>query len=118
MTIKSSSLASDSQSSGRPARSSWTTRQQGRGYAKLFLILAVLLTCHAATMLGVEVYRYLRSQQDIRLLENDIVLLEHESQQLNLILENQDNPRFREHLARTQGFIFPEERRYITVLLE
>ena len=86
-----------------------------RGANLLFLTLAVLGSLHAAAMLGVESWRFFDGQQQVARLEAEVAALELERSSLQAVLAHEDDPLYREQLARCLGFAYPEERRYLTV---
>lgn len=85
------------------------------GVNTLLLIIAIIGCVHAFSMLGIELYRYQQSNAEITRLSHDIQELESEVAHLQLLRENANNERYREELARSQGFVFPDEVRVITV---
>jgi hypothetical protein len=89
-----------------------------RGTGYVFLLIGLLGSLHALIMVGVEVGRYLENAQEIGRLEGDVAALESELRGLELVLEHADDARYREHLARRQGFVFPSERRFFTLAEE
>jgi cell division protein FtsB len=66
-------------------------------------------------MIGVEIDRYLYSSREVASLRQDVAQLERDIAALREILAHRDDERFREQLARQQGFVYPNETLYRTL---
>ena len=86
----------------------------GRGTRLLLITLLSVGVVHVVFMLGVESLRFFRAQADITRLESEVGVLEGEAAQLQLIIDHAFDERYREQLARRQGFMYPDEGRVIT----
>ena len=97
----------DERSSGDP---------KSRGLNTLFLLLAVVGSLHALTMLGVETWRSAVGTQEVARLQKDIGALQFEIDGLQGVVDHTADDTYREQLARCVGFIYPDETRYVTLL--
>ena len=89
--------------------------KQTRGANLLFLVIAVVGCVHALTMLTLEISRTVYTNREVARLERDIASLELEATDLGNVIAHRDDAVYREQLARLQGFIYPDEARYVTV---
>ena len=64
-------------------------------------------------MITVEVRRPWTAEREIVRLEREVADLRGETVDLTEIAVRGDDARFREHLARRQGYVFPDEVRYV-----
>lgn len=87
-----------------------------RGINGLFLLLAVVGSLHALSMIGVETWRSVVGRQEVARLQNDIAALELEIGGLQAVVDHARDDRYREQLARCLGFIYPYETRVVTLL--
>ncbi len=85
------------------------------GAALLLTLLALVGTLHALVMLGVETNRWLYSRGEIARLERDLSNIEGEIGALEAAIAHRYDASYRESLARLQGFVYPDEVRYVTV---
>jgi hypothetical protein len=85
-----------------------------RGVNVLLTILAVVGCIHVMVMMGIELNRMVASQQEITRLSAETQVLEAEVAGLQSVLDNGNNPAFREQLARRAGFAYPEEARWLS----
>ena len=86
-----------------------------RGVNLFFLVIAVVGCIHVLAMLSLEISRLVYTDREVARLERDIADLELESTNLRNVVAHQNDPVYREQLARLQGFIYPDEARYVTV---
>jgi hypothetical protein len=84
-----------------------------RGVNVLLKVLAMIGCLHVLIMLGIELNRMVATQQQITRLTLETQSLEREVAGLQSVLENGDNPKFREQLARRAGFAYPDEARWL-----
>ena len=85
----------------------------GRGATALLVAACTLGALQAAVMLAVEARRWYVSDREVVRLEREVTELQSEAADLAAIAERGDDLRFREHLARRQGYVFPDEVRYV-----
>lgn len=85
----------------------------GRGATALLVVACVLGTLQAAAMIAVEARRWWVADREVVRLEREVAALHAEAADLALIAGRGDDERFREHLARRQGYVFPDEVRYV-----
>jgi hypothetical protein len=88
----------------------------GRGATALLVAACTLGALQAAVMLAVEARRWYVSDREVVRLEREVAELHAEAADLAAIAERGDDVRFREHLARRQGYVFPDEVRYVIAL--
>ena len=87
---------------------------RGWGGSLLLVVLAVIGSFHALTMVGIEGYRAYNTRKALVQLEAEVSTLEYDLNGLELILKHGDDPLYRAQLARNLGYIFPDEKRVIT----
>ena len=88
----------------------------GRGATALLVAACTLGALQAAVMLAVEARRWYVADREVVRLEREVAELHDEAADLAAIAERGDDVRFREHLARRQGYVFPDEVRYVIAL--
>ena len=81
----------------------------------LFTVIAVVGCIHALAILTLEISRAIYTAREVTRLERDITSLELEAANLEGVLAHRNDADYREQLARRQGFIYPDEARYVTV---
>lgn len=86
----------------------------GKGARLLLLVLLAVGSVQVVFMLGVEGLRLFRSETAITRLEREVQALEEEAAQLEAVIEHADDERYREQLARRQGYMYPDESRVVT----
>jgi cell division protein FtsB len=86
-----------------------------RGVNVLLTVLAIVGCIHVMIMMGIELNRMVATQQEITRLSLETSTLEAEVAGLQSVLDNGDNPLYREQLARKAGFAYPDEVRYLSV---
>jgi cell division protein FtsB len=86
-----------------------------RGVNVLLTILAIVGSLHVIVMMGIELNRMVATQQEITRLTLETTTLEAEVAGLQSVLDNGDNPLYREQLARKAGFAYPDEVRFLSV---
>lgn len=84
-----------------------------RGINALLVVLALVGIVQALGLTAIEVQRLLYSNSEIARLEAEIDALEREAADLRAVAERSEDERYRELLARRQGYVFPWETRYI-----
>jgi hypothetical protein len=95
-----------------------TGQPRMRGVNMLLSILAMIGCIHVVVMMGIELNRMVASQQEITRLSLDTGGLEREVAGLQSIVNNGNDPAYREQLARKAGFAYPDEVRYLSVPLQ
>ncbi len=88
----------------------------GRGATALLVAACTLGALQAAVMIAVEARRWYVSDREVVRLEREVAELRAEAADLAAIAERGDDVRFREHLARRQGYVFADEVRYVIAL--
>jgi cell division protein FtsB len=86
--------------------------------SRILLVLGLVGSLHVLIMLGIEVNRTLEMRQGITRLSTDVKALESEVAELKAVIEHRNDQNYLEQLARQQGFAFPNETRFITLLSE
>jgi hypothetical protein len=92
-----------------------TGQPRMRGVNVLLTILAIIGSIHVMIMMGIELNRMVATQQEITRLSLETTGLEAEVAGLQSVLDNGDNPLYREQLARKAGFAHPDELRFLSV---
>lgn len=98
------------------AQRSFTT--VSRGVLFVFGLIGLLGSLHVLVMIGVEIGRYTENTREISRLQGDIAELDRELNSLRAILDHAGDARYREQLARRQGFAYPGEQRFFTLAPE
>lgn len=106
---------------GRSGRSGHTAqaeppqpRRGGHWGSTVFTVIALIGSFHGLLMLGAEAGRLIYTNRDVVRLEAEVAALDAETRELQAIVNHQNDPVFREQLAREQGFIGPNETRVMT----
>lgn len=86
-----------------------------RGVNVLLTVLAIVGCIHILLMMVIELNRMVASQQEITRLTAETQALEQEVAGLQSVLDNANNPEFREQLARRAGFAYSDEARWLSV---
>lgn len=86
---------------------------QGRS-ALLFTLIALVGGLHALLLVGLEVNRLIYTEREIGRLELEIAAFTQEADELRDVLLHRTDLDFREQLARTHGFVYPDELRVVT----
>jgi hypothetical protein len=84
-----------------------------RGVNVLLTVLAILGCVHIMVMMGIELNRMVASQQEIQRLTAETLVLEQQVAGLQSVVDDANNPEFREQLARGAGFAYPDEARWL-----
>ncbi len=77
-------------------------------------MIALVGGLHALLMLGLEGGRALYTRREVVRLEAEISALQAEADTLEAVALHQNDPAYREQLARAAGFIYPDEDRVMT----
>jgi len=86
-----------------------------RGVSAALVVLTLVGTLQAAVMISIEGRRLWNAEREIARLDREVAELRREAADLTEIAARGDDARFREHLARRQGYVFPDEVRYVIV---
>jgi len=81
----------------------------------VFMLLAIIGSFHAMSMITIETYRILTNASHVESLDADIAVIKQEIASIDAVIAHADDA-YMEQLARCQGFIFPNETRYFTDL--
>jgi hypothetical protein len=84
-----------------------------RGVSVVLVVLCLVGSLQAVAMIAIEARRLWTSQREIVRLEREVAELRRETSDLIEIAARGDDDRFREHLARRQGYVYPHEVRYV-----
>lgn len=84
-----------------------------RGINALLVAVCLLGSLHVGGLIAVEVRRLAYTEGEIQRLEGEIDDLLRETADLRAVAERGDDERYRELLARRQGYVFPDETRFI-----
>lgn len=102
-------MAQDEASSGRPLD------RPARRALLLLGVIAAIGIVQVGFLLFVEADRSLRHRTAIERLETEIDDLQREADGLRAVARRADDERFREQLARRQGFLYPDETRVVVL---
>ena len=86
-----------------------------KGASLLFVSIAIVGSLQILVMLGIETRRYFHTRREIASLHTKIALDQTTLLELREIEAHKYDDRYREQLAREQGFIYPNEQRYVTI---
>ncbi|MDF1523800.1 MAG: hypothetical protein P1P87_13415 [Trueperaceae bacterium] len=87
----------------------------GRGVTALLVVACTVGALQVAALTAVEVRRWWIADREVVRLEREVAALQADVDDLAAIAGRGDDARFREHLARRQGYVFPDEVRYVVV---
>ncbi|MDA0700539.1 MAG: hypothetical protein O3A02_04965 [bacterium] len=79
----------------------------------VLVVLCLIGALQAAAMISVEVRRLWTAEREIARLEGEVTVLRREAVDLTEIAARGGDDRFREHLARRQGYVYPDEVRFV-----
>jgi len=96
-----------------PSRDPKRPLRLARGVSLVLVVLAVVGTLQGLVMLSIESRRWWVAAREVARLESELAALRSETADLLEIAERGENLRFREHLARRQGYVYPDEVRYV-----
>ncbi len=85
-----------------------------RGAHAVLVALAVLGCLHALFLLGIEAWRYRVTADAVSRLQGSVDELRAESTDLQAVVDHAADARYREDLARLQGYMYPDEERAVT----
>lgn len=85
-----------------------------QGAHRVLVALAVVGSLHALFVLGVESWRFVSERRAVTRLENQVGDLQNEAKGLQQVIGHANDMRYREDLARRQGFMYPNELRAVT----
>jgi len=88
-----------------------------RGVSAVLVVLTLVGTLQAGIMIAIEARRWWNAEREIARLQREVTEFRREAADLTSIAERGDDLRFREHLARRQGYVYPDEVRYVIVPL-
>jgi len=86
-----------------------------RGVSAVVAVIALVGLLQAGVMISIEARRLWTAEREIARLEREVADLRRETEDLIQIGARGDDERFREHLARRQGYVYPDEFRYVIV---
>jgi len=84
-----------------------------RGINALLVAVCLLGSLHVAGLMVVEVRRLAYTEGEIARLEAELDAIARDTADLRAVAERFDDERYRELLARRQGYVHPEETRFI-----
>jgi hypothetical protein len=84
-----------------------------RGVSAILVVVCLVGSLQAVAMITIEARRFWTSDREIVRLEREVAELRRETADLIEIAARGDDARFREHLARRQGYVYPDEVRYV-----
>jgi len=88
-----------------------------RGVSAVLVVLTLVGTLQAGIMVAIEARRWWTAEREIARLQREVTEFRREAADLTSIAERGDDSSFREHLARRQGYVYPDEVRYVIVPL-
>jgi cell division protein FtsB len=84
-----------------------------RGVSVVLVVVCLVGALQAMAMIGIEARRLWTAEREIARLEREVAELRRETADLIEIADRGHDDRFREHLARRQGYVYPSEVRYV-----
>ncbi len=84
-----------------------------RGINALLVALCLLGSLQVLGLVAVEVQRLVYMEAEIARLEADLTAIRRDTADLEAVAERTDDERYRELLARRQGYVFPYETRFV-----
>lgn len=112
MSVKMSTQLRESR---RAERFSETRAEQPKagGFEVLLLLIAIIGGLHLLVLLGLETSRIVHTKHEIHRLSNAVAVLQAQDEQLQAVIAHAGDSSYREALARLQGFVYPDEKRYV-----
>jgi hypothetical protein len=96
-----------------PSRDPRRPLRIARGVSLVLVVLSLVGTLQGLLMLSIEARRWWVAAREVTRLQAEVQALRSETADLLEIAERGEDVRFREHLARRQGYVFPDEVRYV-----
>lgn len=84
-----------------------------RGLNALLVALCLLGSVQVTGLVAVEVRRLVYAETEIARLEADLTAIRRDTADLEAVAQRTDDERYRELLARRQGYVFPYETRFV-----
>lgn len=84
-----------------------------RGISALLVALCLVGSLQVLGLTAVEVRRIVYAEGEIARLERELAEIERETADLRAVAERGEDERYRELLARRQGYLYPHETRYV-----
>ncbi len=84
-----------------------------RGINAVLVALCLLGSIQVAGLVVVEIQRVFYAEAEIARLEADLEAIRRETADLRAVAEHGEDERYRELLARRQGYVYPSETRFI-----
>ncbi len=85
-----------------------------RGAHRVITVLALVGSLHALFLLGVETWRFVVEQRAVAHLQTQVTDLKRQAGGLQQVIDHANDSRYREDLARRQGYMYPDEQRAVT----
>lgn len=85
-----------------------------RGAHRVITVLALVGSLHALFLLGVETWRFVVEQRAVAHLQTQVNDLKSQAGGLQQVIDHAGDSRYREDLARRQGYMYPDEQRAVT----
>ena len=85
-----------------------------RGAQRVITVLAVVGSLHALFLLGVEGWRFVVEREAVAHLQTQVSQLKTQAKGLQQVIDHAGDARYREDLARRQGYMYPNEQRAVT----
>jgi hypothetical protein len=79
----------------------------------VLLVLCVVGSLQLVGLIGIEARRLWHAEREIARLEREVAEIREETSDLREIALRGDDARYRELLARRQGYLFPNETRFV-----
>ncbi len=84
-----------------------------RGINAVLVVLCLLGSLQVVGLVAVEVQRLFYAEAEIARLEADLEAIRRETADLRAVAERIADERYRELLARRQGYVYPDETRFV-----
>ena len=84
-----------------------------RGINAVLVALCLLGSLQGLGLIAVEVQRLVYAEAEIARLEAELATIRRETADLKAVAERAEDERYRELLARRQGYVFPHETRFV-----
>jgi hypothetical protein len=85
-----------------------------RGAHRVIMVLALVGSLHALFVLGVESWRFVVERRAVAQLQSQVTELQRQANGLQQVIDHAGDSRYREDLARRQGYMYPNEQRAVT----
>lgn len=90
-------------------------RKAGRKHSKIMIIVVAAVILFAGSMYGIIRADINKKQTELDALNAEYEAISAENEEINSLINETDEARLYEHLARERGYVYPDEKIYYDV---